>query len=99
MGFSFARPTTFKDPIFSVGQNITYYSVDHIPSYLWNAASREISRVVLSFLPILAGGIQSWCECETVKKAIEIRNGVIQNPKILSFQNRQEEYPHLEVIT
>ncbi len=99
MGFSFARPTTFKEPIFSVGQNITYYSVDHIPSYLWNAASREISKVLLAFLPIIAGGNQSWCECETVKKAIEIHNGVIQNPKILSFQKRRKEYPHGQIDT
>jgi alanine dehydrogenase len=99
MGFSFARPTTFDDPIFSVGENITYYSVDHTPSYLWNAASREISRAVLAFLPTMAKGRESWIQDEIVRKAIEIDNGVIQNPKILSFQNRESHYPHGEIFT
>jgi hypothetical protein len=30
----------------------------------------------------------------TVAKAIEIRDGVVQNPKILSFQHRSPAYPH-----
>jgi hypothetical protein len=31
---------------------------------------------------------------ETIRRAVEIRNGVIQNPAILAFQNRSAEYPH-----
>ena len=31
---------------------------------------------------------------ETIGRAIEIRDGVIQNPKILSFQRRSAEFPH-----
>ena len=42
MGFYFARPTTFKNPMFSV-DNVNYYAVDHTPSYLWESASRSIS--------------------------------------------------------
>jgi hypothetical protein len=30
----------------------------------------------------------------TIRRAIEIRDGVIQNPKILSFQGRAAEFPH-----
>ena len=33
MGFSFAKPTSFADPMFKVG-NVNYYAVDHTPSYL-----------------------------------------------------------------
>ena len=36
---------------------------------------------------------------ETIRKAIEIRDGVIQNPKILSFQHRAADYPHPHVDT
>ena len=90
MGFSFARPTTFNEPTFVVGDNITYYSVDHTPSYLWNAASREISRAVISYLPILAGGYDAWRANETVARAIELHRGKICNSKILSFQNRPQ---------
>lgn len=94
MGFSFARPTTFDDPIFTVGRGITYYSVDHTPSYLWNAASRELSKAVMQYLGIVAGGAEEWFKDETVRKAIEIKDGLIQNPKILSFQHRESHYPH-----
>jgi len=94
MGFSFARPTTFQEPIFTIGDNVTYYSVDHTPTYLWNAASREISRALIPFLAGIAAGPLAWEKDETLRRAIEIRDGVIQNPKILSFQKRTPDYPH-----
>jgi alanine dehydrogenase len=94
MGFAFARPTSFADPVFSVGPQVTYYSVDHTPSYLWDAASREISKVLLQYLQAVAEGRPSWTEDVTVRKAVEILNGVVQNPAILKFQKRRAEYPH-----
>jgi hypothetical protein len=42
---------------------------------------------------VLAGP-DAWALNETVRRAIEIRDGVIQNPRILSFQRRSPEYPH-----
>ncbi len=87
MGFSFARPTSFEDPIFKKGQ-IYYYGVDHTPSYLWNAASWEISKSLLPFLPIIMGGPDLWEKSETIRRAIEIQEGKILNPKIISFQGR-----------
>ena len=94
MGFSFARSTTFDDPIFQVGNYVTYYSVDHTPTYLWNAASREISKSILPYLAVLAAGEKEWDRVITIKKAIEIHKGVIRNPNILHFQRRNSEYPH-----
>jgi N5-(carboxyethyl)ornithine synthase len=94
MGFSFARPTTFKDPIFQVGDKITYYSVDHTPSYLWSAASREISNALLSYMGIIEAGERAWDAEPTIARAIEILHGVIQNRNILNFQRRKKEYPH-----
>jgi alanine dehydrogenase len=95
MGFEFAKPTTFDEPTFLVGNEVVYYSVDHTPSYLWNAASREISRALIPFLPAVASGPTAWEKDETIRRAIEIRNGHIQNPKILSFQQRQKRFPHV----
>lgn len=94
MGFEFARPTTFNDPMFTVGRGVNYYGVDHSPSLLWNAATWEISEALLAYVPIVMAGPDAWDADETIRRAIEIRDGVVQNPKILSFQNRSPEYPH-----
>ena len=93
MGFYFAKPTTFDDPIFKKG-TVDYYGVDHTPSYLWESASRAISAALIVYLPTIIGGRKNWENDETIRKAINIDSGVIQNPTILSFQNRKEDYPH-----
>lgn len=94
MGFSWARPTSFTEPMFMVGDNIYYYGVDHSPSYLWNSATWEISEALLPHLRTVLTGPRAWDASETVRRAIEIRDGVIQNPNILSFQHRSPDYPH-----
>jgi alanine dehydrogenase len=99
MGFSWARPTTFADPTFVVGDKVLYYAVDHSPSYLWNSATWEISEALLPFLPTVMGGPEAWEATPTVRRAIEIRDGIIQNPAILSFQGRAPQYPHLPLAT
>jgi alanine dehydrogenase len=94
MGFSWARPTSFADPMLTVGTDVHYYGVDHSPSHLWNSATWEISEALLPYLgPVLAGP-QAWELNETVRRAVEIRDGVIRNPRILSFQDRSPDYPH-----
>ncbi len=91
MGFEWARPTTFEEPAFTVGNAVTYYAVDHSPSYLWNSATWGISEALLPFLrPVMD---RDWEE-PTIARAIEIREGVVRNPKILSFQNRHADHPH-----
>lgn len=97
MGFEWAKPTTFADPMFTVGKNINYYAVDHSPSYLWNSASWEISEALLPFIDDVLGGPRTWEENTTLAKSIEILDGVIQNPAILEFQHRTNEYPHPRV--
>lgn len=94
MGFEWARPTTFSDPMFTMGNEVHYYAVDHSPSYLWNSATSEISEALLTYLPTAMGGPKAWDDDETIKRAIEIRDGVIQNPNVLSFQGRSPDYPH-----
>ena len=98
MGFYFAKPTTFEDPMFKVGM-ADYYAVDHTPSYLWESASRSISAALIVHLPAVIAGHESWQQNETIRRAVNIDAGVIQNPTILSFQNRQPDYPHAPVNT
>ena len=93
MGFWCAKPTSFKNPIFEVN-GIFYYAVDHSPSWYWNSSSWEISEALLPYLSIVLGGPTEWAKNKTISKSIEIDKGIIQNSKILSFQNRKKEYPH-----
>ena len=94
MGFSWARPTTFDEPMFEVGKHIGYYAVDHSPSYLWNSATWENSLALIPFLRPVLEGAASWDADETLSRAIEIREGRIVNPAILAFQGRSAEHPH-----
>jgi alanine dehydrogenase len=94
MGFSWARSTTFTEPMFDVGEHIHYYAVDHSPSYLWNSATWEISEALLPFLAAVLEGPDAWAANETIERAIEIREGQIVNPAILEFQHRSPQYPH-----
>ena len=95
MGFSWAKTTTFAEPMFKVGDHIDYYAVDHSPSYLWNSSSWEISEALLPFLETVITGPEAWTANETIRRAIEIRDGVVLNPDVLQFQQRGAEYPHV----
>lgn len=99
MGFSWARPTTFAAPMFEVGDAVHYYAVDHSPSYLWDAATWEISLALLPHLRAVLSGPDGWANSETVARAIEIRDGVIENDAIAQFQGRSMSYPHLREVT
>ncbi len=94
MAFEWARMTGFADPMFTVGGSINYYAVDHSPSYLWNSASWEISEALLRFVPIVMSGPAAWGGNETIRRAIEVQDGVVRNPAILEFQGRAADFPH-----
>ena len=85
---------TATSPTFVVGDNITYYAVDHTPSYLWNSATWEISSALIPHLRTVLGGPDAWQDEPTIARAIEIQDGEIKNPNILSFQHREATYPH-----
>jgi alanine dehydrogenase len=95
MGFSWARPTSFMEPMFNVGGgNVHYYGVDHSPSLLWDSATWEISEALLPHLQTVLTGPAGWDADQIIRRAIEIRDGIIQNPAILTFQDRSPHYPH-----
>lgn len=94
MGFTWARPTTFDEPMIEVGDRVAYYAVDHSPSHLWASATWENSNALLPFLGVVMGGPSAWDADSTISRAIEVRDGVVQNPSILSFQGRLPSYPH-----
>jgi len=65
MAFPFAKPTSFKQPTFTVpvgpagSAPAMYYSVDHTPTYLYDAASWDISVCVTEHLPALLKAVDS----------------------------------------
>jgi alanine dehydrogenase len=94
MAFEWARPTSFADPMATIGRGLHYYAVDHSPSFLWNSATWENSEALLEYLPIVMAGPAAWDADETIRRAIEIREGIVENPRILSFQGRESIYPY-----
>jgi hypothetical protein len=42
----------------------------------------------------VVSGPGAWAENETIRRAIEIRDGVVLNPDVLQFQQREPEFPH-----
>jgi alanine dehydrogenase len=94
MAFEWARPTSFAKPMVTVGRGLHYYAVDHSPSFLWNSATWENSEALLEYLPIVMAGPAAWDADETIRRAIEIREGIVKNPRILSFQGRESTYPY-----
>ena len=71
MGFSWAVPTTFDEPMFTVADRVHYYAVDHSPSYLWNSATWENSEALLGYLPVVMGGPEAWDADETIRRAVK----------------------------
>ncbi len=94
MGFDFARPTTFEEPMLT--------SATVWPTTAWTTAPATCGTA-----PRGASARRSSRSCArswrarrpgrrdtTLSRAIEIRDGVVANPKILSFQGRSGEHPH-----
>lgn len=94
MGFEWAKPTDFDEPMFEVGDHVRYYSVDHTPTYLYDSATWEISEALLPHLATVLEGPKAWAADPTLSRAVEIQDGVIRNPDILAFQSRSADYPH-----
>jgi hypothetical protein len=42
-------------------------------------------------------GRGSWLQNKTIRRAINLNEGVIQKPAIRTFQNREPQYPHHQI--
>jgi len=94
MGFAWARPTSFAEPMFEVGDRVHYYAVDHTPSLYWESATWTISEALLPYLDLVQRGPAAWAEDVTLSRALEIERGEVRNTRILAFQGRAVPYPH-----
>jgi len=93
MGFDFAVPTSFEVPLVE-NEKYIYYAVDHSPSYFWHSASVEISGALIPFLKHFIK-TDSYKGNVTLERAVDVLNGKILNDKIIAFQKRDKEYPHI----
>ena len=87
MGFFFAEPTSFEKPIIKLNRGVQYYSVDHTPTYLWNAASREISAALVPYLDTIIEPTK-WDDNPVISRSRDIASGLIINQNINKFQKR-----------
>ena len=94
MGFAWARPTSFAEPMFEVGDRVHHYAVDHTPSLYWESATWTISEALLPYLDVVQRGPDAWREDPTIARAVEIEDGHVRNEAILRFQDRSAEFPH-----
>ena len=94
MGFEWARPASFAEPVSAVGEAMHCYEAGHSPSCLWNSATWEISEALIPHLRTVMGGPGAWDRDQIIGRAVEIRDGVIRDPEILSFRRRSAGFPH-----
>lgn len=92
MGFSFAYPTGFSNPVTKIG-NITYYAVDHTPTLLWDSASWEISNGILPYLQ----NVMEQTNSKVLEEATDLKDGKVLNKDILAFQHRSAYYPYKQI--
>ena len=74
-------------------ETIDYYAVDHAPGYLRESATRSISAALIVYIPTVLAGRDAWQQNETIRQAINIDGGMIQNNSILSFKNASRTNP------
>jgi hypothetical protein len=66
---------------------------------MWDSATWEISRALIPHLNVLMSAPDPWPGSETISRAIEVRDGRVLNPKVLSFQGRSQDFPHERLPT
>ena len=59
-----------------------------------SSSDNDVLAALLPYLATVVAGPAAWDADETIRRAIDIRDGTIKNPKILSFQGRSKEFPH-----
>ena len=85
MGFDFAIPTSFSEPIIKITEYVDFYGVDHSPSVYYNTITMKISNKLLQYLYKI---IDCDFDIPDIKNAIEIDKGIIINNEINKFQKR-----------
>ena len=82
-GIETSVPTTIEQPVY-VSHGVLHYVVDHTPSLIYKTTTNAISREVTKYLDaLIEDGKQN-----VLVQATSIKNGIILDERIKSFQNR-----------
>lgn len=85
MGFSFARPTTFAEPVIHYGSN-DYYAVENIPALAWEMVTSSLTENMVKIVKhFIAGRPKNKLE-EVLLKATEISDGLVVNQDIIAYR-------------
>lgn len=82
-GIETSIPTTFEAPTYMEG-GILHYAVDHTPSLFYKTFSYDNSKVIYPYIELLAEGESN----RVLDDALIVREGVILDPEIKQYQNR-----------
>ena len=96
MGFEWARPTSSRSQCSPWARpcTITESTTARPTVELRHLGDQRGADSAPGYRDGRPGG---WDRDDTIRRAIEIRDGVIRNPKILSFQRRSAEFPHIRM--
>ena len=86
MGIETSHPTTIENPIY-VLDGVIHYAVDHTPAIFAKSATEALSTALYPFIDCLVEERPN----PVLEKAVSIRNGVILDPRIIRFQNREPQ--------
>lgn len=82
-GIETTVPTSIKNPTYII-DGVLHYAVDHTPAIFYKTFSYNNSSVITPYIEkLITGNI-----CETLKRAIIIKNGVVIDERINRFQKR-----------
>ena len=84
-GVETSVPTEISNPVYMV-DGIRHYVVDHTPSLFYKTTTMSLSEEFCKYADFLIEDRAE--ECETLRKALIIKDGEIIDPRIISFQNR-----------
>lgn len=83
-GIETSIPTTIDNPTYVV-DGIVHYAVDHTPALFWKTTSDSLSKVFVRFIDELIEDKPS----VVLQRANIIKDGIILDKRIISFQGRE----------
>lgn len=86
LGFDFATPTTFTNPII-YADNYIYSAVDNLPSLFYKSASFEISGSINKYIKRILNN-DNFENLNTLKSALDIKDGIIVNKDLMIAQEK-----------